>query len=541
VFLAKRLVLAHFWLAFIAFLIALFLGSWQMLVRSPLLPWVGNPELYYRSVTAHGTVMAYVLPTLVAMGFGYAIVELALRQPLVGLRWAWAAFFVLAVGAVVAMVPVSLGQASVLFTFYPPMIGSPLYYIGVVLVVVGSWIWVALMHVNLRVWKRANPVKPVPLAMFANVAGAYLWAWTAIGAALEILLQILPVAFGWKTTIDAGLSRVLFSWTLHAIVYFWLIPAYIAYYTMVPGAIGGRLYSDSMARVSFILFLIFAMPIGIHHLFADPQVGAGFKFLHAVFTGMVSVPTLLTVFTICASVEIAGRLRGGKGAFGWLTALPWRNPMMLVLAFSFVMLGLGGAGGLINMSYQLNSTIHNTQWVTGHFHLIFGGAIVIMYFAIAYELWPQLTGRALCSLGLVRTQLWLWFIGMMVVTLPWHYVGLLGAPRRMAYYDYNAPGLEQQAVWVAMSAIGGFVLVISGVLFIYILAKSQFGPLTQPKEFRFSLAIHPVDHVPAALNSFGLWVSLMIALTIVNYSVPVFQLLRLQQTSVPAVVVGAQR
>ncbi|MGF6763589.1 cytochrome c oxidase subunit 1 [Paraburkholderia sp. GAS33] len=540
-FLAKRLVLAHFWLAFIAFLIALFLGSWQMLVRSPLLPWVGNPELYYRSVTAHGTVMAYVLPTLVAMGFGYAIVELALRQPLVGLKWAWAAFFVLAVGAVVAMVPVSLGQASVLFTFYPPMIGSPLYYIGVVLVVVGSWIWVALMHVNLRVWKRANPVKPVPLAMFANVAGAYLWAWTAIGAALEILLQILPVAFGWKTTIDAGLSRVLFSWTLHAIVYFWLIPAYIAYYTMVPGAIGGRLYSDSMARVSFILFLIFAMPIGIHHLFADPQVGAGFKFLHAVFTGMVSVPTLLTVFTICASVEIAGRLRGGKGAFGWLTALPWRNPMMLVLAFSFVMLGLGGAGGLINMSYQLNSTIHNTQWVTGHFHLIFGGAIVIMYFAIAYELWPQLTGRALCSLSLVRAQLWLWFIGMMVVTLPWHYVGLLGAPRRMAYYDYNAPGLEQQAVWVAMSAIGGFVLVISGVLFIYILAKSQFGPLTQPKEFRFSLAIHPVDHVPAALNSFGLWVSLMIALTIVNYSVPVFQLLRLQQTSVPAVVVGAQR
>ena len=540
-FLAKRLVLAHFWLAFIAFLIALFLGSWQMLVRSPLLPWVGNPELYYRSVTAHGTVMAYVLPTLVAMGFGYAIVELALRQPLVGLKWAWAAFFVLAVGAVVAMVPVSLGQASVLFTFYPPMIGSPLYYIGVVLVVAGSWIWVALMHVNLRVWKRANPVKPVPLAMFANVAGAYLWAWTAIGAALEILLQILPVAFGWKTTIDAGLSRVLFSWTLHAIVYFWLIPAYIAYYTMVPGAIGGRLYSDSMARVSFILFLIFAMPIGIHHLFADPQVGAGFKFLHAVFTGMVSVPTLLTVFTICASVEIAGRLRGGKGAFGWLTALPWRNPMMLVLAFSFVMLGLGGAGGLINMSYQLNSTIHNTQWVTGHFHLIFGGAIVIMYFAIAYELWPQLTGRALCSLSLVRAQLWLWFIGMMVVTLPWHYVGLLGAPRRMAYYDYNAPGLEQQAVWVAMSAIGGFVLVISGVLFIYILAKSQFGPLTQPKEFRFSLAIHPVDHVPAALNSFGLWVSLMIALTIVNYSVPVFQLLRLQQTSVPAVVVGAQR
>jgi cytochrome c oxidase subunit I len=545
VFLAKRLVLAHFWLAFVTFFVALLLGAWQMLVRSPLLSWVGNPEIYYRSVTAHGTVMAYALPTLVAMGFGYAICELALKQRLIGLKWAWAAFVMLAVGAVMALVPVAMGKASVLFTFYPPMIGNVFYYLGVVLVVVGSWIWVALMHVNLRAWKRNNPGKPIPLAMFANVAGAYLWAWTAVGAALEILFQILPVALGLRSTIDAGLARVLFSWTLHAIVYFWLIPAYIAYYTIVPRAIGGRLYSDSMARIAFIMFLVFAMPIGIHHLFADPQVGAGFKFVHAVFTAMVSVPTLLTVFTICASVEIAGRLRGGKGLFGWLKALPWSNPMMLVIALSFVMLGFGGAGGLINMSYQLNSTIHNTQWVTGHFHLIFGGAIVIMYFAIAYELWPQLTGRTPGSAKLIRTQLWLWFIGMMVLTFPWHYVGLLGAPRRMAYYDYTDPAIAPQAIWVAVSAVGGLILVISGALFVYILAKTQFGSASRTEEapapFQFAVCAYPVERVPVALNSFRLWVALMIGLTVVNYSVPIAQLMRLPQTSVPAVSVGAQR
>ena len=219
---------------------------------------------------------------------------------------------------------------------------------------------------------------------------------------------------------------MLFSWTLHAIVYFWLMPAYIAFYTIVPRAIGGRLYSDTMGRVAFVLFLVFSMPIGIHHLFADPQVGAGFKFVHAVMTAMVSVPTLLTVFTIVASVEIAGRLRGGKGAFGWVKALPWDNPMMLAVTFSFVMLGFGGAGGIINMSYQLNETVHNTQWVTGHFHLIFGGAIVIMYFMVAYELWPQLTGCAPLPRALIKAQLWLWFVGMMVLSMPWHLVGLLG-------------------------------------------------------------------------------------------------------------------
>ena len=537
----KRLVLAHFWLAFVTFGVALLLGAWQMYVRSPLHAWLGQPELYYRSVTAHGSVMGYVLPTLVAMGFGYAISELSLEQPLVGKRWAWAGWWCVAVGAVMAMVPVALGRASVLYTFYPPMIANAFFYIGVVLVVVGSWIWVALMSVNLRVWKRANPGKPVPLAMFANAAGSYLWAWTAVGAAIEILLQILPVALGFKSTIDSGLARVFFSWTLHAIVYFWLMPAYIAYYTLVPRAVGGRLYSDAMARISFILFLVVAMPIGIHHLFADPQVGSGFKFLQSVFTALVSVPTLLTVFTICASVEIAGRLRGGRGAFGWLRVLPWHEPMMLAVAFSFVMLGFGGAGGLINMSYQLDSTIHNTQWITGHFHLIFGGAIVIMYFAIAYELWPQLTGRLLRSTRLIKWQLWLWFIGMMVTTFPWHYAGLLGMPRRMAYFDYTNPGIAPEAITVTMSFIGALILVASGVLFFIVLARGHCGERTEVPKFTFAVAVHPPATLPVALNSFGLWIALMIALTVVNYGYPIAQLATLKQTSVPAVWMGGSR
>ena len=114
----------------------------------------------------------------------------------------------------------------------------------------------------------------------------------------------------------------------------------------------------------------------------------------------MAVPTLLTVFTLTASLEIAGRLRGGRGLLGWVAALPWDRPIVLATGLSLVMLGLGGAGGLINMSYMLDSTIHNTQWVTGHFHLIFAGSVVIMYFAIAYELWPHLTGHPLRTPGL---------------------------------------------------------------------------------------------------------------------------------------------
>ena len=242
--------------------------------------------------------------------------------------------------------------------------------------------------------------------MFGTTANAVMWLWTTVGVAAEILFLILPAAFGLTETIDVGLSRTLFSWTLHAIVYFWLIPAYIAFYTMAPEEAGGRLYSDTMGRLTFVLFLVYSLPVGMHHLFMDPEHATGFKFLQMALTVLVAVPTLLTVFTISASMEIAGRLRGGKGLFGWITALPWERPMVLATGLAFFMLWFGGGGGLINMSFGMNAMVHNTSWVTAHFHLIFGGTVVIMYFAIAYAIWPKLTGWQLaishcsgCSFG----------------------------------------------------------------------------------------------------------------------------------------------
>ena len=394
---SNRLALFHYWVAFGLFAPAVVLGFWQMLMRSPLPAPLDDPVAYYASVTLHGTVMAYVLTTFFIMGFGYAVAATSLGRPVRGMTAAWIGFVICLLGTVIAAVTILAGRASVLYTFYPPLLASTWYYGGVFLLVGGSMIWVVLMIINMIAWKRDNPGEPVPLAMFAITATALLWAWSASGVVIELLGVILPAAFGWTTKIDAGLGRTLFSVTLHSIVYFWLMPAYIAYYTLAPQAAGGRLYSDTMGRLTFIMLLVFAVPVGMHHLFADPEVGGGFKFLQGFLTFFVALPTLLTVFSICASLEIAGRARGGRGLLGWIGALPWEEPMVLAVALSLVMLGLGGFGGFINMSYAMNSMIHNTSWVTAHFHLIFGGAVVIMYFAIAYEMWPRITGKPLRS------------------------------------------------------------------------------------------------------------------------------------------------
>jgi cytochrome c oxidase subunit I len=522
---ARRLTLAHLWVAFAAFAVAAVLGVWQMWARSPLPAPYLTAQTYFTSVTAHGVSMAYVLTTFMVMGFGYYVAETALGRPLPLPRLAWLGFALGIIGSLMAAVTIFAGNATVLFTFYPPLTASPFFYIGLVLVVVGSWIWCGLMLWAMLDFKRANPGVPVPLAMFATVANAVMWLWTTVGVAAELLFQVIPAAFGWNESVDVGLSRTLFSWTLHAIVYFWLIPAYIAFYTMAPQAAGGRLYSDTMGRLTFILFLIYSLPVGMHHLFMDPQQSSAFKFLQMSFTALVAAPTLLTVFTISASMEIAGRLRGGRGYFGWIAALPWERPMVLATGMAFFMLWFGGGGGLINMSVGMNAMVHNTSWVTAHFHLIFGGTVVIMYFAIAYAIWPTLTDRMPVSLRLQHLQLWLWFIGMMVMTLPWHYLGLQGQWRRVATFNYSDPIVAGWGPWVIVSFAGGIILLASALLFVWNLLEFHRSRAVVATGLRplYALAVHPPERVPAALNGFALWNVLVLVLMIAAYGYPIAQ------------------
>src|SRR5436309_2683246 len=80
---------------------------------------------------------------------------------------------------------------------------------------------------------------------------------------------------------------------------------------------------------------------------------------------------------------------------------------------------------------------------------------------------------------------------------------------------------------------------ISGILFLIVLVRGQMAPRGEAGAYRFAIPVHMPARIPAALNSFGLWLALMIGLTVVNYGYPIAQLMTLPQTNVPAVYVGA--
>ena len=521
----SKLSLANLWIAFITFALAAFMGLYQVAERSGMFPKIEFIELYYRSVSSHGVIMGFVLTTFFIMGFGYWISHTTLKIPLWGGKGlGWLGFLISLGGTAAAAVMLFMGEASVMYTFYPPLKANPIFYFGATFLVVGSWVWCLQMVMTMNAWKKENPGAAVPLAMYAMTANAILWFITSLGVASEVLFQLIPWSMGWIETIDVGLARTLFSWTLHAIVYFWLIPAYIAFYTLVPKAANGKLFSDEFSRISILMLLVFSVPIGMHHLYVDPFQDAGWKFVHMIGTFMVAIPTLITGFTVIASMEVAGRLRGGKGLFGWIWALNWSNPMVLSGGLSLLMLTVGGWGGMVNASYAMDVAVHNTQWITGHFHLIFAGTTVIMYMSTAYYMWPSMTGRPIFSTKMALLQLWTWFIGMLVLTLPWHILGLLGQPRRIGVAPYSE---EFTAIWGPyefLMFVGGVILFFSAVLFVVNLFFSHFkAKAAVMPVMEYAEPMHPVMNIPKLLNGFGFWTAVIVVYMIASYGYPILQ------------------
>jgi cytochrome c oxidase subunit 1 len=531
----RKLAASHIGVAVGAFAIAAAMARMQAVSRAGLDLPGRSPEIYYLSVTAHGVLMALVFTTFFIMGMGIAFSTQALDRPMRWPRLAWVSFWVAVAGTAATAWAILWGKATVLYTFYPPMQAHPAFYIGLTVVVIGSWIWSAVMIGTYLQWKKDNPGLPVPLPVHGFLATIMVWLICTVGVAAEMLFQLIPWSLGISATIDPVLARTLFWYFGHPLVYFWLIPAYVVWYTVLPRVAGGKLFSDPLARMVFILFIVLSTPVGFHHQFMDPGVSAGWKMLHTVNTMFILFPSLITAFTIVASLEVAGRMRGGKGLFDWLWKLPWGDPLVSSVLLAMILFAFGGIGGAINASYGMNAVVHNTAWIQGHFHLTVGSASALTFMGTAYWLVPKLVGREL-ELGLLaKVQPYLWFIGMAGFSFSNHITGLMGMPRRI--YESSYGGSEVAAQWdvlTLVSAFGGLMLYLSAFFFILVMLGTVLaGKRHQQHTIEFAEPLEGAPVAPGLFDRIQLWVVVAIILVIVAYAYPLIQHFQLERFGSP--------
>ena len=480
------------------------------------------PELrsYYQGLTVHGVANALLLTFAFANGFLPLMTARAVSRPL-NQPLLVASFAALVVGVLLAGYAMATNQASVLYTSYAPLQAHWSYYLGLVLVVLSTYCAAANMFITLHGWRKDHRGERIPLLAFIAVASYAMWCVASIGIAVSFIGFLLPWSLGWLERTDPLLNRTLFWFTGHAIVYAWLLPAYVSWYALIPRQTGGKLISDPLTRVVFIMFLILSIPTGFHHQYTDPGITTTMKAMHAVLTFGVFYPSLATAFSVVAALEIGGRSRGGKGLLGWIGRLPWGDPSVaaqLLAMFTFV---FGGITGLINASYTVNQVVHNTAWVPGHFHMTVGSAVALTLMGVAYWMVPYLTDRALWGRRIAVAQSWIYTAGVLIMARGLISGGLEGMPRR-TYIAQAAYARDSWQLAGALTGIGGTLMTIGALLFFVVLigtlvaGRKGAGPkdipvsetLTSPASTGWELR----------LDRFGLWIAITILLIVIAYA-----------------------
>jgi cytochrome c oxidase subunit 1 len=330
-------------------------------------------------------------------------------------------------------------------------------------------------------------------------------------------------------TINILLSRTLFWYFGHPLVYFWLLPAYICWYAIIPKIIGGKIFSDALARLAFVLFLLFSVPVGFHHQLLESGISPFWKYLQVVLTFMVIIPSLMTAFSLFATFELSARKKGDISLLSWIKKLPWKDARFFAPMMGMLIFIPAGAGGIVNASNQLNQVVHNTLWVTGHFHLTVASSVALTFFGIGYWLVPHLTGRKLTEKihKLANLQTILWVIGMFFMSGAMHTVGLFGAPRRTSYTTYNDhPDALGWIPYEVTMAVGGSILFIAILLLMYIMVKLAYFAPKGLEEFPLGEVVQNAEKTPAILENWKLWIGITIALILFAYTIPIIDMIQ---------------
>jgi cytochrome c oxidase subunit 1 len=311
--------------------ILLALTRWQAVHLLPV-------DWFYRILTLHGMNMLIFWILFFEVAILYFVSTSLLKTRLASTKTAWISLVMMASGAVTTDVAILTGKADVMMTSYLPLLAHPAFYLGIILMAVGTLIGVVNYFATLYIAKRDRTYEgSVPLVVFGATAAAIIAVVTLLHGAVVIIPTFLhsigliaqpdPI---WYRMIWWGLGHMSQQVNVCAMVSVW--------YFLGTLTTGARPLNETVCRGAFLLYIFFINLASAHHLLVDPAVSSGWKIWNTSYAMYLAVlASMIHGFTVPASIEVAMRRKGYvKGLFGWLTAAPWRNPGFSAFFLSLV-------------------------------------------------------------------------------------------------------------------------------------------------------------------------------------------------------------
>ena len=450
-------------------------------------------DLFYQVLTAHGVDMLICWVIFFEIAVLYFCAAVLLRCRIAAPRWAWGAFYLMVIGAVMNNYAILRGDSSVMFTSYAPMGAHPTFYLGLILFAVGALIGCFVFLGTLVVAKNEGTYNgSLPLVTFGAVTASIIAIFTIASGAI-ILIPTFLWSVGLINHIDSLMYRTVWWAFGHSSQQINVAAHVSVWYAIGAIVFGAKPMSERVSRGAFLLYILFLQLASAHHLLADPGLTSNWKIFNTSYAMYLAVlATMVHGLTVPGSIEVAQREKGfDRGLFEWLRKAPWGNPVFSGMFISLVGFGfLGGISGVMMGTEQLNLIIHNTLYVPGHFHATVVVGTTLAFMSLTYFLIPVLFRREVMFPGLAKWQPYLFGLGMSVFALFMMGAGTLGVPRR--HWDitfagnplgHEFPGTAY--LMLGIMALGGLSAALGGISYLLITVSSVFfGKRIQTPEFK---------------------------------------------------------
>jgi cytochrome c oxidase subunit 1 len=440
------------------------------------------PDWFYLALTAHGLDMLVFWIIFFEIAVLYFAASTLLKCRLATPRVAWAAFWLMIVGAIMNNVAVFKGDSSVMFTSYVPMGAHPLFYLGLILFAVGALVAVFVFFGTLVVGKAEKTYNgSVPLVTFGAITAAIIATFT-IAAGAIILIPTFLWSVGLVSHIDSLMYRTVWWGFGHSSQQINVAAHVSVWYAIAAIVFGAKPMSEKVSRTAFVLYILFLQLASAHHLLADPGLTSNWKIFNTSYAMYLAVlASMVHGLTVPGAIEVAQREKGfNKGFFEWLRKAPWGNPCFSGMFISLVGFGfLGGISGVMMGTEQLNLIIHNTIYVPGHFHATVVVGTTLAFMALTYFLIPTLFRRELMFPGMAKWQPYVYGLGMSAFSVFMMGAGTLGVPRRhwdMAFSGAAMPHEFPGTAYLMMGimAVSGLAAIVGGAMYLAVTVGSVF-------------------------------------------------------------------
>lgn len=468
---AQTLTLANAVAAVLSVAIGGAFGVSMALTRAPSLELLGSKG-YYVAMTGHGVSALILWPVffeVAAMVFASSVL---LNARVWSLKLGWTAFALMVTGAGMLEAIVLSGKASVGFTAYPPLVASPVFYLGYIVFAVGVLIAIGNFAMSIAAAKAERTFEgSLPLLTY-GVAVAAILALLAILAGLVALIPAWLFSQGWISNVEPIVYRGWFWGLGHTLQYVNVVAMVVAWYGIIALALKAGPVNQKFTRFGFVLYLILTVPVLGHHFLVDPSIGTDVKLVGGSLMGFgLGVPSLMHGLAVMGGTEARLRERGAAGLFGWLRRIDFKNSSIACLACSLLLFAIGGWSGTAQTTLQLNMLTHNTMWVPAHIHAIVVGGTTLAFMGFAYVLVPLLTQRRLWGGRLATIQAYLYATGLLLLVATQTWGGMLGIPRRVSRVDVGADPHSWRLPMDLMGVAGG-IAGLGGALFVVIMVMT---------------------------------------------------------------------